>query len=84
MFIGSFVMAVSKPIHFEELIGIRPTSNKEVLFNSRENNVLFNFDTVCTRCGHGRLYLRRQKSVLSDGVIWRCSNELHTQKLHLM
>ena len=68
------------PIHFEELIAL--TSNNDVLFDFlRRNNVLFDFGSDCARCGHGRLYLRRQKSVLADGVEWRCSNKRCTCKI---
>jgi len=40
----------------------------------RENNVLFTFNSDCTRCGHGRLHLHCEKSA-SDGVVWRCTNK---------
>jgi len=48
-------MAVSKHIHFEELISITSCNNIFFYF-LRKNNALFNFDSVCTRCGHGLCY----------------------------
>ena len=56
-----FVMAVS-PIHFEELIVL--TNNIEVLFDFLRKNNMFDFGSDCIRCGHRRLHLRQQKSVL--------------------
>jgi len=64
-------MAIS-PIHVEELLGL-----------TKNNDVLFDFCGKITCClifvlivyvwpRRLQLHLCRQKSVLSDGVIWRC------------
>jgi len=67
-------MALSKPIHIDELIGI--ISSKEQLFDFlRKNNALFDFDLDCKCCGNGRLHLRCEKAALSDGFAWRCTNK---------
>jgi len=51
---NSGVMAVCKPVHFEEVINI--TSCNDILLYFLRKNAFFNFDSVCTRCGQGLCY----------------------------
>jgi len=46
------------------------------------NNALFSFDdSACSCCDHGRLRLHCEKSVSSDGLIWRCTNRRCTYRV---
>ena len=49
----------------------------------REQGMLESYGGVCESCGVDSMLVRKDRSVKSDGVIWRCSNSKCNKKISI-